>query len=95
MNNEPIGEGATTLDMLYANYPWLKERMEKTQKLLGDLADHVDSASHEEHAKDVLCTGCQESLKNAKEWLDRNEPDWKTSRTFRFPSGTRGITGGQ
>tara|TARA_R110002094_G_scaffold121313_2_gene116112 strand:- start:1296 stop:1565 length:270 start_codon:yes stop_codon:yes gene_type:complete len=34
MKDQPIGEGATTLDMLYANYPWLKDRMESMDRKL-------------------------------------------------------------
>jgi len=34
MRDQPVGEGATTLDMLYANYPWLKERMESMEHKL-------------------------------------------------------------
>lgn len=93
--DQPIGEGATTLDMLYANYPWLKERMELTEKLLGDLTDHIDSARHDENAEKVFCKGCDIAFEAAKKWLDANDPKWQDRRVFRFPSGTRGITGGQ
>lgn len=93
--DQPVGEGATTLDMLYANYPWLKERMETMLKLLGDLTDHIDSARSEDEAEEVFCSGCDAAFKAAKEWLDANDPKWQDRRVFRMPSGTRGITGGQ
>jgi len=93
--DQPIGEGASTLDMLHANYPWLKERMELTEKLLGDLTDHVISSTAEEGSSEVFCGGCHAAMKAAKDWLDANDPEWQDRRIWRMPSGTRGITGGQ
>lgn len=37
-----IDRGVTTLDMLYHNYPWLKDKIERLERQIGELKEKYD-----------------------------------------------------
>ena len=50
---------------------------QKVIRLLANLVGHIDCATSEDQASEVLCPGCYESLQRAREWLDINDPSWR------------------
>ncbi len=60
----------------------ISEGEHEITELLGDLVDHVDSATAEDHATTVFCPGCLYEIQRSREWLDENDPTWKERRTF-------------
>jgi len=47
--NQRIGEGATTLDMLYSSYPWLKEMMDEKDAEFQEMFDNYQDIGREMH----------------------------------------------
>ncbi len=60
----------------------ISEGEHEVTELLGDLVDHVNSATAEDHAMTVFCGGCLYEIQRSRKWLDENDPTWKERRTF-------------
>lgn len=56
---------------------------DKILELLGDLADHILSATAERHSDETFCDGCHTVLANAVDWLDINDPEWQLRRAVK------------